>query len=261
MMTPTFAYSWRRPRSRVPADSTRIAARALPQAAAVAAEPHALDAAGRRLWGGSWRKQLIGTTVPAASARDPGRVPGFALAHRLRSLYTELYGSVSASPPGCHVCRALRRHPAGRSGAARAGGRFDHGTCRDVPDDPHRDEEAHGFITDVKMLPLKSAGRINAKTGFTEMTVYYKANSCKPTIGETMTAQIQRTTKLGMHLKCGPFKLFMHEKMLPTSFSYTEDAFKCAKTGRILQAGVEVVVEIVGTSWTDGEYMIIVTLV
>lgn len=121
--------------------------------------------------------------------------------------------------------------------------------------------EAHGFITDVKMLPLKSAGRINAKTGFTEITVYYKANSCKPTIGETMTAQIQRTTKLGMHLKCGPFKLFMHEKMLPSSFSYTEDAFKCAKTGRILQAGVEVVVEIVGTSWTDGEYMIIVTLV
>src|SRR5262245_28841644 len=57
-------------------------------------------------------------------------------------VYTEPYGSVFTGPPRCLVRRALGRHPTRRSGAARALRRFDHGSCRQVPDDPHGHEEA-----------------------------------------------------------------------------------------------------------------------
>jgi len=90
-----------------------------------------------------WTRKLIGTMVPPTPARDLGRCLGFAIARRPPLLYTEPYGSLSANPPGCLVCRALRRHPTWHSGAARAGGRFDNRTCREVPNDPHRHEEAH----------------------------------------------------------------------------------------------------------------------
>src|SRR5262245_14356803 len=57
-------------------------------------------------------------------------------------VYTEPYGSVYARPPRCLVRRPLGRHPTRRSEAARAFRRFDHGSCRQVPDDPHGHEEA-----------------------------------------------------------------------------------------------------------------------
>src|SRR5262249_55907702 len=57
-------------------------------------------------------------------------------------VYTEPYGSVYAGPPRCLVRRTLGHHPTRRSGAARAFRRFDHGSCREVPDDPHGHEEA-----------------------------------------------------------------------------------------------------------------------
>lgn len=121
--------------------------------------------------------------------------------------------------------------------------------------------ETHGYVTDVRMLPLKSAGRINAKTGFTEITVEYRAKSCKPIIGEVISAEIALITKLGIHFVSGPFKLFMHEKMLPSSFSFVDDVFRCSRTGVTLQKNAHMNVKIVGTSWTDGEYLLIVSIV
>src|SRR5678815_5963873 len=57
-------------------------------------------------------------------------------------LYTEPYGSVYNDPTRYFVRRALGRHAAWRSGAARTSRRVDHGSCRDVPHDAHGHEEA-----------------------------------------------------------------------------------------------------------------------
>ena len=120
--------------------------------------------------------------------------------------------------------------------------------------------ELHGFVTDVKMLPLNGAGRINAKTGYTEITVKYKAMSCKPVVGKSLSAQVVLVTKLGIHFVSGPLKMFMHEKMLPSSYSFIDDNFHCSITNTNIKRDDQINVKIVGTSWTDGEYMAIVTL-
>ncbi len=61
----------------------------------------------------------------------------------IRVLHTEPYGSVpTRTPLDALVRRALRRHPTWRSGATRACRRFDHGPCREIPNDPHGHEEA-----------------------------------------------------------------------------------------------------------------------
>src|SRR5436189_2339785 len=57
-------------------------------------------------------------------------------------VYTEPYGSVYDDPTSYFVRRALGRHAAWRSGAARTSRRVDHGPCREVPHDPHGHEEA-----------------------------------------------------------------------------------------------------------------------
>ena len=124
----------------------------------------------------------------------------------------------------------------------------------------HKWSEAHGFVTDVEMLPLTNAGRMNAKTGYTEITVHYRAKSCKAVIGKNIQAEVTLVTKLGIHFSAGPLKMFLHEKMLPPSYVSLEDAFRCTYTDFVLKKGVVTTVRIVGTSWTDGEYMIIVTL-
>lgn len=120
--------------------------------------------------------------------------------------------------------------------------------------------EKHGFVHSVEMLPLRSAGRINAKTGFTEITVQYKAKSCKPVEGEILEAKINLITKLGVHFTSGPFKLFIHEKMLPASYVFIGDTYRCSISNRNLEKNQICSVKIVGTKWTDGEYLLIVSL-
>src|SRR5215510_15372205 len=61
---------------------------------------------------------------------------------RTLALNTEPYGSVYDGPTRYFVRRALGRHAAWRSGAARTSRRFDHGPCREVPHDAHGHEEA-----------------------------------------------------------------------------------------------------------------------
>src|SRR6476661_6643452 len=61
---------------------------------------------------------------------------------RTVALNTEPYGSVYDGPTRYFVRRALGRHAAWRPGAARTSRRFDHGPCREVPDDAHGHEEA-----------------------------------------------------------------------------------------------------------------------
>src|SRR5262249_15792155 len=70
-----------------------------------------------------WRRKSWGVVMP------------------LLMLYTEPYGSVLPDPLRCFVRRALGRHPARRSGATRACGRFDHSPCREVPHDPYGHQE------------------------------------------------------------------------------------------------------------------------
>ena len=120
--------------------------------------------------------------------------------------------------------------------------------------------EKHGFIHNVEMLPLQSAGRINAKTGFTEITVHYKASSCRPIEGEILNAKITLITKLGIHFASGPFKLFLHEKMLPSSYFFITDTYRCSISGACLEKNQILNVKIVGTKWTEGEYLLIVAL-
>src|SRR6476469_7397341 len=61
---------------------------------------------------------------------------------RTLALNTAPYGSVYDDSTRYFVRRALGGHAAWRSGAARTSRRFDHGPCRDVPDDAHGHEEA-----------------------------------------------------------------------------------------------------------------------
>src|SRR5262245_14008148 len=80
--------------------------------------------------------------ISGGTAAAQTRALGLRLRAPIRALYTEPHGSVFESPPRWLVRRALRRHPARRSGAARACRRVDHGPCREVPHDPHGHEEA-----------------------------------------------------------------------------------------------------------------------
>src|ERR1051325_12254668 len=61
---------------------------------------------------------------------------------RTLALNTEPYGSVYDDPARYFVRRALGRHAAWRSRAARTSRRFDHGPCREVSYDAHGHEKA-----------------------------------------------------------------------------------------------------------------------
>lgn len=116
--------------------------------------------------------------------------------------------------------------------------------------------ERHGYVENVELLPLTTAGVIDAKSGCTEFVVQYRATACKPHVGQRLVARVTHVTKLGVHFEAGPLQLFMHEKMIPASYIYTDGAYKCQRTGATLQRdGAEQHVTVIGTSWTDNCYV------
>ena len=111
------------------------------------------------------------------------------------------------------------------------------------------------------MLPITESGRADINSGFTEFNVEFIATTHKPQKGEIVDGTVSAVTNLGVHFQAGPLKLFMHEKMLPPSYSYTEDAYVCQKTGAKIEAGITLTMRIVGTRWTEGEYLSIIEFV
>lgn len=137
--------------------------------------------------------------------------------------------------------------------------------CKHIEHKLHRQleqtwSERHGFIETVEMLPITESGRADSNSGFTEFNVEFVATTHKPQKGEIVSATVQAVTNLGVHFHAGPLKLFMHEKMLPPSYSYIEDTYVCQKTGAKIECGQTILVRIVGTRWTDGEYLSIVEM-
>lgn len=113
-----------------------------------------------------------------------------------------------------------------------------------------------GFLTDVQMLPMTSPGRVDTKSGFTEFLIEFCATANKPHIGQLVSAAIvTNVTKLGVHFQCGPLTFFTHEKMIPSTYTFSNNMYKCQKTGATLKRGDERNLKIVGTSWTDNCYV------
>src|SRR5690606_20488127 len=85
----------------------------------------------------------MASLVPRPTVRGHGCAAAPSpLAYASMLVYAEPYGSVTASPPGCFIRRALGPHTTRHSGAAWGFGRVDHGARRTVPYDPHGDQEA-----------------------------------------------------------------------------------------------------------------------
>lgn len=125
----------------------------------------------------------------------------------------------------------------------------------------HKWTEEFGFIRNVQMLPLTQTGKADTKSGYVEFLVNYNADAIKPFTGQIMEAVVSNVTKLGIHFESGPLKLFMHEKMLPSTYFFVNNLYKCQKTGATLKKGDKKLVKIVGTSWTDLQYISIVQLI
>jgi DNA-directed RNA polymerase subunit E'/Rpb7 len=115
--------------------------------------------------------------------------------------------------------------------------------------------EKHGYVERVTMLPLTAPGRVDTKSGYTEFTVQYRAEACKPHVGQRLRAHITLATKLGIHFETAPLQLFMYERQLAPSFAFVDSAYRCAKTGTTFSIADECSVVIVGTRWSDNQWV------
>jgi len=122
--------------------------------------------------------------------------------------------------------------------------------------------EKNGYVEHVQVERISSCGRASSSTGFAEFDVDCQATAHKPLSGEVLDAVVTCATNMGIHLCAGPLSMFLHEKMLPPSFTYNENGstgtYVCQKTGSIIKTAQSHKVKIVGSSWTDGQYVSIV---
>jgi DNA-directed RNA polymerase subunit E'/Rpb7 len=119
----------------------------------------------------------------------------------------------------------------------------------------HKWSERLGYVDSVEPLVVPAYGRIDPRSGFVEFTVDYKASTCKPFLGQRLRARIVLVTKLGLHFEAGPLRFFMIEKMLPASYAFVNGTYMCAKTGTVFKHGDEHDVVVVGTSWSDNQWV------
>ena len=111
-----------------------------------------------------------------------------------------------------------------------------------------------GFVILVLTIDdsMISKGTIDHLTGLTRFEVEYDAIVFRPFRNEVLDATAKVCTTQGVFCEAGPLDIFVSRHYIPQEFEFrAEDAaWACPETGRVIRAGAEMRVKILGANAT-----------